>query len=61
MAICCHEVCKKWKVLALDDNLWSTLFKERWGGDRAEFYAPAGSKSWKGVYEVQDRCDRIGL
>lgn len=41
--------------------LWLNLFRERWGEDDAAFYAPAGSKSWKDVYEVQDRCGRVGL
>ncbi|XP_015870001.2 uncharacterized protein LOC107407255 isoform X1 [Ziziphus jujuba] len=56
-----QQVCRKWKFLASDNNLWSTLFKERWGRDHAAFYAPVSSKLWKDVYEVQDRCDRIGL
>ncbi|KAL5567713.1 hypothetical protein UlMin_024288 [Ulmus minor] len=56
-----NQVCRKWKMLASDNNLWSNLFKERWGGDHAAFYAPVESKSWKDVYEVQDRCDRNGL
>ncbi|KAL5803530.1 hypothetical protein ACOSQ4_031835 [Xanthoceras sorbifolium] len=56
-----QQVCRKWKVLASDNNLWSNLFKERWGGDHAAFYAPVDSKSWKDVYEVQDRCDRVGM
>lgn len=47
--------------MASENALWSDLFKERWGEDHAAFYAPVGSKSWKDVYEVQDRCDRIGL
>ncbi|XP_030460481.1 uncharacterized protein LOC115680785 [Syzygium oleosum] len=55
------QVCRKWKVLASANTLWSNLFKERWGEDRAAFYDPANSKSWKEVYEVQDRCDRVGL
>ncbi|KDP27321.1 hypothetical protein JCGZ_20822 [Jatropha curcas] len=55
------QVCKKWKALASDNVLWSNLFEERWGGDRAAFFAPIDSKSWKDVYEVQDRCDRVGL
>ncbi|KAG8381102.1 hypothetical protein BUALT_Bualt06G0087300 [Buddleja alternifolia] len=54
-------VCRKWRGLASDDTLWSNLFKERWGIDNAAFYAPADSNSWKDVYIVQDRCDRIGL
>ncbi|KAJ9174307.1 hypothetical protein P3X46_017344 [Hevea brasiliensis] len=56
-----QQVCKKWKVLASDNVLWSNLFQDRWGGDRAAFYAPVDSKLWKHAYEVQDRCDRIGL
>ncbi|GAB4858533.1 hypothetical protein Ancab_010008 [Ancistrocladus abbreviatus] len=56
-----QQVCRKWKVLASDNVLWSNLFKERWGEDRAAFYAPEESNSWKDVYEVQDRCDRVGL
>ncbi|WOK99003.1 hypothetical protein Cni_G07715 [Canna indica] len=55
------QVCRKWCVLASNDALWSNLFKERWGGDSAAFYAPGDSKSWKDVYIVQDRCDRFGL
>ncbi|KAF2299362.1 hypothetical protein GH714_031716 [Hevea brasiliensis] len=61
MAIRFCKVCKKWKVLASDNVLWSNLFQDRWGGDRAAFYAPVDSKLWKHAYEVQDRCDRIGL
>lgn len=57
----CFAVCRKWKLMASDDALWENLFKERWGEDHATFYAPNGSKSWKQVYEVQDRCDRVGL
>ncbi|KAG5036086.1 hypothetical protein JHK87_010996 [Glycine soja] len=56
-----QQVCRKWKLVASDNTLWSNLFKERWGEDHAAFYAPMGSKSWKDAYEVQDRCDRIGL
>ncbi|XP_027353311.1 uncharacterized protein LOC113863791 [Abrus precatorius] len=56
-----QQVCRKWKLIASDNALWSNLFKERWGGDHAAFYAPIGSKSWKDVYEVQDRCDRVGV
>ncbi|XP_057950807.1 uncharacterized protein LOC131145637 [Malania oleifera] len=56
-----QQVCRKWKLLASDNILWSNLFKERWGGDRAAFFAPSDTKSWKDVYEVQDRCERIGL
>ncbi|KAJ7965297.1 F-box-like protein [Quillaja saponaria] len=51
----------KWKLLGSDNTLWADLFKERWGDDRALFHAPVGSKSWKDVYVVQDRCDRVGL
>lgn len=58
---CCCKVCQKWKTLAGEDGLWLNLFKERWGEDQATFYAPVDSKSWKDVYEVQDRCDRVGL
>ncbi|XP_065036144.1 uncharacterized protein LOC103982336 [Musa acuminata AAA Group] len=56
---CCSP--RKWRVLASDDALWSNLFKERWGGDCAAFYAPVDPKSWKDVYIVQHRCDRFGL
>ncbi|KAM7266900.1 hypothetical protein ACFE04_009066 [Oxalis oulophora] len=57
-----NQVCRKWNNLASDDTLWSILFKDRWGEDRAQFYAPSSvSGSWKHVYVVQDRCDRIGL
>ncbi|GMI75584.1 hypothetical protein HRI_001227700 [Hibiscus trionum] len=57
------QVCRKWKVLASDNILWSNLFKDRWGVDQAAFYAPdpIHSTSWKHVYETQDRCDRVGL
>lgn len=54
-------VCKKWSVLASDNALWSNIFKERWGVDNATFYAPVHPKSWKDVYVVQNRCDRVGL
>ncbi|KAL7230066.1 hypothetical protein ACSBR2_008578 [Camellia fascicularis] len=56
-----QQVCRRWKVLASDNILWSNLFEERWGRDQAAFYAPVGLKSWKDMYEVQDRCDRVGL
>ncbi|CAK7324240.1 unnamed protein product [Dovyalis caffra] len=56
-----QQVCKKWKFLASDNKLWSNLFKERWGEDGAAFYEPDESKTWKGVFEVQDRGDRVGL
>ncbi|XP_022642918.1 uncharacterized protein LOC106775310 isoform X2 [Vigna radiata var. radiata] len=62
---CCSTstcaVCRKWKLVGSDNALWSNLFRERWGEDHSAFYAPIGSKSWKDVYEVQDRCDRIGV
>ncbi|XP_058206243.1 uncharacterized protein LOC131319843 [Rhododendron vialii] len=56
-----QQVCRRWKVLAADNNLWSSLCKERWGSICAAFYAPKDSRSWKDVYEVQDRRDRVGL
>ncbi|CAL1404448.1 unnamed protein product [Linum trigynum] len=56
-----QQVCKKWKAIGSDENLWSNLFKHRWGTDRATFHAPVDSKSWKDVYAVQDRSDRVGL
>uniref|UniRef100_A0A5B7CCQ5 F-box protein n=2 Tax=Davidia involucrata TaxID=16924 RepID=A0A5B7CCQ5_DAVIN len=56
-----QQVCRKWKAMTSDNKIWSNLFKERWGSDHAMFYAPVDSKSWKDVYEVQDRCDRVGL
>ncbi|GJX45998.1 putative F-box domain-containing protein [Tanacetum coccineum] len=59
--VAAHQVCRKWKLLASDNVLWSNLFTQRWGIDRAIFYAPTDSKSWKDVYAVQDRCDRLGL
>ncbi|KAK9291436.1 hypothetical protein L1049_019383 [Liquidambar formosana] len=39
------------------------LTYSRRGGEEImpAFYAPIGSKPWKDVYEVQDRCDRVGL
>ncbi|XWS38022.1 hypothetical protein CRYUN_Cryun19dG0095100 [Craigia yunnanensis] len=57
------QVCRKWKVLASDNMLWSKLFSERWGTDQAAFYAPnpIDSRSWKDLYETQDRCDQVGL
>ncbi|KAL1813697.1 hypothetical protein ACET3Z_023762 [Daucus carota] len=56
-----HQVCRRWKLMASENILWANLFEERWGIDSATFYAPTDSKSWKDVYIVQDRCDRIGL
>ncbi|KNA19708.1 hypothetical protein SOVF_058930 [Spinacia oleracea] len=56
-----QQVCRKWNVLGSDNTLWANLFKERWGEDRAVIYTPANSKSWKDMYIVQDRCDRVGL
>ncbi|KAA8533569.1 hypothetical protein F0562_030997 [Nyssa sinensis] len=58
--VAAQQVCRKWKVMASDNILWSNLFKERWGSDHAAFYTPIDLKSWKDVYEVQDRCDRVG-
>ncbi|PKA53472.1 hypothetical protein AXF42_Ash020895 [Apostasia shenzhenica] len=55
------QVCRKWRKMGSEDALWSELFKERWGAARAEFFAPLDSESWKGVFAVQDRCDRHGL
>ncbi|PON72010.1 Sec39 domain containing protein [Parasponia andersonii] len=34
---------------------------ERWGGDRAALIFRQSPSSWKKKYEVQDRCDRIGV
>ncbi|KAK9164245.1 hypothetical protein Syun_005147 [Stephania yunnanensis] len=57
-----QQVCRKWKVVASDNKLWRNLFKDRWGEGQAAFFDPSDdSKSWKNVYEVQDRCDRVGL
>ncbi|AQK43509.1 OsFBX59 - F-box domain containing protein expressed [Zea mays] len=55
------QVYRKWRALTSDDELWRKLFNDRWGADAAAFYAPEGSKSWKDVFAVQDRCDRYGL
>ncbi|KAF0933845.1 hypothetical protein E2562_019298 [Oryza meyeriana var. granulata] len=55
------QVCRKWSSLTSDDELWRKLFNDRWGADAAAFYAPEGSKTWKDVFVVQDRCDRYGL
>ncbi|XP_006648945.1 uncharacterized protein LOC102720683 [Oryza brachyantha] len=57
------RVCRKWNTLASDDELWRRLFKDRWGADAAAFYGPEpeGSKTWKDVFIVQNRCDRYGL
>lgn len=48
-------------MLGSDNNLWAKLFKKRWGETRAEFHTPVESKTWKEIFEVQDRCDRVGL
>ncbi|KAJ6760383.1 hypothetical protein OIU79_025268 [Salix purpurea] len=48
-------------TILLTTSYGPTSFKERWGDDRAAFYEPDGSKSWKDVYELQDRGDRVGL
>jgi hypothetical protein len=55
------SVCRKWRALTSDDELWRKLFNDRWGADAAAFYAPEGSKSWKDVFAMQDRCDRYGV
>ncbi|KAI3792964.1 hypothetical protein L1987_35576 [Smallanthus sonchifolius] len=59
--VAAQQVCRRWNLLASENDLWSNLFKLRWGIDRAIFYAPVDSKPWKDVYAVQDRCDRVGL
>ncbi|KAJ4950740.1 hypothetical protein NE237_027572 [Protea cynaroides] len=56
-----QQVCRKWRVLASNNDLWCNLFKEKWGEHHAAFYDPLDSKLWKDVYQVQDRCDRVGL
>ncbi|XP_031477674.1 uncharacterized protein LOC116248823 [Nymphaea colorata] len=56
-----QQVCRNWRSVASQNLLWHNLFKKRWGKSSAEFYGPVGTKSWKDVYEVQDRCDRVGL
>ncbi|XP_021282886.1 uncharacterized protein LOC110415524 isoform X2 [Herrania umbratica] len=63
VAIWYEKVCRKWKVLASHNMLWSKLFRQRWGIDQAAFYAPnpIDARSWKDVYETQDRCDRVGI
>lgn len=61
MLVSPRSVCRKWRALTSDDELWRKLFSDRWGADAAAFYAPAGTKSWKDVFVVQDRCDRYGL
>ncbi|KAI8565105.1 hypothetical protein RHMOL_Rhmol03G0234800 [Rhododendron molle] len=57
----CNCSTRRWKALAADNNLWLNLCEERWGSICAAFYAPKDSRSWKDVYEVQDRRDRVGL
>ncbi|EES04094.1 uncharacterized protein LOC8056164 [Sorghum bicolor] len=53
------QVCRKWRALTSDDELWRKLFNDRWGADAAAFYAPEGSsKSWKDVFVLQDRSHR---
>ncbi|KAJ3680165.1 hypothetical protein LUZ60_016443 [Juncus effusus] len=56
-----NQVSRKWRILSSDNSLWCDLFKKRWGQDSAQFYAPQEPKTWKGVYTVQNRCDRYGL
>ncbi|KAK3158764.1 hypothetical protein QOZ80_2AG0141280 [Eleusine coracana subsp. coracana] len=55
------QVCRKWRTLTSDDELWRKVFNDRWGADAAAFYAPEGARSWKDVFVAQDRCDRYGL
>ncbi|CAL9201526.1 unnamed protein product, partial [Musa hybrid cultivar] len=50
-------LCREWRRLASDDELWSELFKKRWGSDCAASYAPTGSKSWKDVYAVRQASE----
>ncbi|XP_047329215.1 uncharacterized protein LOC124932602 [Impatiens glandulifera] len=57
-----QQVCRRWNVLGSVNEVWLNLFKKRWGDNRVSFYTPSqSSKTWKVVYEVQDRCDRVGL
>uniref|UniRef100_A0A0D6QT45 F-box domain-containing protein n=1 Tax=Araucaria cunninghamii TaxID=56994 RepID=A0A0D6QT45_ARACU len=56
-----QQVCRNWKDLAIQDELWRNLFIKRWGADQANFYRPLHPKTWKMTYETQDRRDRVGL
>lgn len=56
-----QQVCRNWRSLAADDKLWHNLFIKRWGVDQANFFSPTHPKTWKMTYEIQDRCDRLGL
>lgn len=56
-----QQVCRNWRSLATDDELWHNLFIKRWGVDQANFFSPSYPKTWRMTYEIQDRCDRLGL
>ncbi|KAH9321886.1 hypothetical protein KI387_016525, partial [Taxus chinensis] len=56
-----QQVCRNWNILATQDELWRNLFIKRWGTDQANFFSPLHPKTWKMMYETQDRCDRVGL
>lgn len=56
-----QQVCRNWRSLAADEKLWHNLFIKRWGVDQANFFSPSHPKTWKMTYEIQDRCDRLGL
>lgn len=56
-----QQVCRNWRSLATEDKLWHNLFIKRWGVDQANFFSPSHPKTWKMTYEIQDRCDRLGL
>ncbi|KAJ7542953.1 hypothetical protein O6H91_09G019200 [Diphasiastrum complanatum] len=54
-------VCRDWNSSSEQAELWQQLFTQRWGQAKAKDACFKHLKSWKQAYEVQDRCDRLGV
>ncbi|BBN03908.1 hypothetical protein MPTK1_3g00550 [Marchantia polymorpha subsp. ruderalis] len=56
------KVCRSWRRLSDQEELWKSLYKKRWGSTKAAKVGLdiSASQSWKSAYEIQDRWDRVG-